>query len=224
MTRKKVFFRSLLRRGIRLGWMGALILVALTLVLDRYVDWATRNLRFSDPEQVPAKPVAIVFGAAVYRNGKLSPMLAARVQQAAEAYRFGRVQKILMTGDNSRTDYDEVTAMKRYAITLGVPAEIIHLDYAGFSTYESCYRAREIFGVRDAIIITQGFHLPRAVYTCAHLGIEAVGLETDDRGNYSATVMRWHRIREIFATGKALWDVHLWRPLPTFLGKYEGMD
>src|SRR5512144_890838 len=205
MTRKKVFFRSLLRRGIRLGWMGVLILVALTLVLDRYVDWATRNLRFSDPEQVPAKPVAIVFGAAVYRNGKLSPMLAARVQQAAEAYRFGRVQKILMTGDNSRTDYDEVTAMKRYAITLGVPAEIIHLDYAGFSTYESCYRAREIFGVREAIVITQGYHLARAVYTCVHLGMDIVGLETDDRGVYSAATMQRHELREVFATAKALW-------------------
>lgn len=224
MTRKKVFFRSLLRRGIRLGWMGVLILVALTLVLDRYVDWATRNLRFSDPEQVPAKPVAIVFGAAVYRNGKLSPMLAARVQQAAEAYRFGRVQKILMTGDNSRTDYDEVTAMKRYAITLGVPAEIIHLDYAGFSTYESCYRAREIFGVREAIVITQGYHLARAVYTCVHLGMDIVGLETDDRGVYSAATMQRHELREVFATAKALWDLHLRKPLPTFLGKYEGME
>jgi vancomycin permeability regulator SanA len=193
-------------------------------ILILHVDWATRNLRFRELEQVPPKSVAIVFGAAVYRNERLSPMLAARVQRAADAYRLGLVKKILMTGDNSRTDYDEVTAMKRYAIALGVPAEVIHLDYAGFSTYESCYRAREIFGVRDAIVITQGFHLPRAVYTCAHLGIETVGLETGDRGHYSPAVMRWHRIREIVATGKALWDIHLWRPLPTFLGKYEGMD
>ncbi len=193
-------------------------------MLVLYVYWATRSLRFSDPRQVPPKSVAIVFGAEVRPNGQLSTMLAARVQQAAEAYRTGRVHKILMTGDNSRTDYDEVTAMKRYAVELGVPADVIHLDYAGFSTYESCYRARDIFGIRDAIVITQGYHLPRAVYTCAHLGIDTVGLETNDRGTYSAHTMRRHIVREILATAKALWDVHFSQPLPTFLGKYEGME
>lgn len=209
---------------IRRIWVIFLIPVAVPSFLVLYVNWATRNSRFSSPEQVPSRSVAIVFGAQVHPNGQLSPMLAARVRQAAEAYRIGRVRKILMTGDNSRTDYDEVTAMKRYAISLGVPAEIIHLDYAGFSTYESCYRAREIFGVRDAIVITQGFHLPRAVYTCTHLGIDAVGLETNDRGLYSARTMRRHVMREILATGKAIWDVHFRQPLPTFLGKYEGLE
>lgn len=224
MTRKKTFSGSTRGRWLRRGLLGALLLASLPFVLVRYVDWATRALRFTSPEQVPPKSVAIVFGAAVYRDGRLSPMLTARVQQAAAAYRLGRVQKILMTGDNSRTDYDEVSAMKRYAVSLGVPAEVIHLDYAGFSTYESCYRAREIFGVREAVLITQAFHLPRAVYTCARLGLDAVGLETDDRGNYSARVMRHHQVREVLATAKALWDVHFRKPLPTFLGKYEGME
>jgi vancomycin permeability regulator SanA len=204
--------------------IGALLLAVIPLVLDRYVDWTTSKLRFSDPLQVPLKPVAIVFGAEVYRNGQLSPMLAARVRQAVEVYRVGRVHKILMTGDNSRADYDEVTAMKHYAVALGVPAEMIHLDYAGFSTYESCYRARQIFGVRDALVITQSYHLPRAVYTCAHLGIDAVGLETNDRGSYPARVIGRLIAREVLATVKALWDVHLRKPLPTFLGQYEGMQ
>lgn len=211
-------------RWIQRVLIGSLLLVTLPLILDLYVDWATRDVQFSDPQQVPSKPVGIVFGAEVYRSGKLSPMLAARVQQAAQAYRAGRVQKLLMTGDNSRTDYDEVTAMKRYAMELGVPAEVIHLDYAGFSTYESCYRAREIFGVQDATVITQGYHLPRAVYTCTHLGIEVVGLETDDRGKYPTRVIGRLMAREVLATVKALWDVHLRKPLPTFLGKYEGME
>ncbi len=224
MIKKNSFSRGIRWRLIRRGLIGILALVALPFLLSRYVDWATRNLRFRDPQQVPPKSVAIVFGAAVYRNGQLSPMLAARVQQAAEAYRIGRIHKILMTGDNSRTDYDEVSAMKRYAITLGVPAEVIHLDYAGFSTYESCYRARDILGIREAIVITQSYHLPRAVYTCAHLGLEVVGLETNDRGDYSAAVMRRSAAREILATAKMLWDVHLRHPLPTFLGKYEGME
>jgi vancomycin permeability regulator SanA len=224
MIRKKVFPRSIPRRWARRGLMGALLLAALPLGLNYYVDWATSTLRFRNSQQVPPEPVAIVFGAEVYRNGKLSPMLAARVQQAVEVYRVGHVHKILMTGDNSRTDYDEVTAMKHYAVELGVPAEDIHLDYAGFSTYESCYRAREIFGVRNAIVITQGYHLPRAVYTCAHLGIEVVGLETKDRGSYSKRVIARHIAREVLATVKALWDVHLRKPLPTFLGNYEGME
>ncbi len=224
MIRKTIFPRGIQWQWIRRGLIGILLLVAFPLVLALYVDWATRGLRFTDPRQVPPKPVAIVFGAEVRPNGQPSPMLAARVRQAVELYRLGRVQKILMTGDNSRTDYDEVTAMKRYAVTLGAPAEIIHLDYAGFSTYESCYRARVIFGVREAILITQGFHLPRAVYTCNHLGVEAVGLETNDRGMYSQYTMRRHVMREVLAIGKALWDVHLWQPRPTFLGKYEGMD
>jgi vancomycin permeability regulator SanA len=224
MIRKNLFATAMQRSRIRRGLIGVLLLATLPLVPSLYVDWATSSLRFTNPKQVPSKSVAIVFGASVYRNGKLSPMLAARVQQAVETYRAGHVQKILMTGDNSRTDYDEVTAMKRYAIELGVPAEVIHLDYAGFSTYESCYRAREIFGIQDAILITQGYHLPRAVYTCAHLGIDVVGLETNDRGRYSARVMGRHVIREVLATGKALWDIHVWQPLPTFLGDYEGME
>ncbi len=219
-----MFPKNIQWRWIRRVLTGILLLAAFPFILALYVDWATRSLRFSNPQQVPPKPVAIVLGAEVYQNGQLSPMLAARVQQAVEAYRAGRIHKILMTGDNSRTDYDEVTAMKRYAVELGVPADVIHLDYAGFSTYESCYRARKIFGVQDAIIITQGFHLPRAVYTCAHLGIAVVGLETDDRRDYSAYVIYRHMAREVLATVKALWEVHLWKPLPTFLGKYEGMD
>jgi vancomycin permeability regulator SanA len=224
MIKRNVFLRSLRGRWIRRGLIVVVLLAALPVILACYVDWSTRDLRFRSPQQVPPKSVAIVFGAEVYRNGKLSPMLAARVQQAAEVYRAGRVHKLLMTGDNSRTDYDEVTAMKHYAIELGVPAEVIHLDYAGFSTYESCYRAREIFGVRAAVVITQGFHLPRAVYTCAHLGIEVAGLETDDRGNYLKRVIARHMAREVLATMKALWELHLWKPLPTFLGEYEGME
>jgi vancomycin permeability regulator SanA len=224
MIRKKTFPGVVRWRWLRRGLIGVLALIALPAILVLYVHWTTGKFRFSDPRQVPSKSVAIVFGAEVRPNGQLSPMLAARVRQAAESYRAGRVQKILMTGDNSRTDYDEVTAMQRYAIELGVPADVIRLDYAGFSTYESCYRARDIFGIRDAIVITQGFHLPRAVYTCAHFGIDTVGLETDDRGSYSARTMRRHGVREILATAKALWDVHLWHPLPTFLGKYEGLE
>jgi vancomycin permeability regulator SanA len=148
-------------------------------------------------------------------------MLAERVMAAAELYKAGRVEKLLMTGDNSRADYDEVTAMRRFAIAQGVAADDITLDYAGFSTYESCYRAREIFGVQRAILVTQQFHLPRAVYTCDTLGIEAIGFGVRDWGAYRESLLVTYTVRESLATLKALWQVHITQPLPTFLGAPE---
>jgi vancomycin permeability regulator SanA len=150
-------------------------------------------------------------------------MLADRVGAAAELYRLGRVQKLLMTGDNSRVDYDEVSAMRSYAADLGVPEGDITLDYAGFRTYDSCYRARAIFGVEQAILITQRYHLPRAVYTCRQMGVEALGLGTPDWGVYSEALLVQYSMREALATAQALWEVHISHPLPMFLGPFEGI-
>jgi vancomycin permeability regulator SanA len=150
-------------------------------------------------------------------------MLADRVQAAARLYQEGRAAKLLMTGDNSSTDYNEVEPMRRYAMELGVPAEDITLDYAGFSTYESCYRARDIFGVRRAVLVTQRYHLPRAVYTCQQLGIDAVGLGTADWSVYHPALMVRYTLREALATLNAMWQIHITRPLPTFLGPFEGI-
>ena len=113
--------------------------------------------------------------------------------------------------------------MRQYAVSRGVPEADIALDYAGFSTYESCYRARRIFGVDEAVLVTQRFHLSRAVYTCRHIGINAVGLGTPDWGSYRAALLLRYSLRETLATLKALWDVHVLRPFPTFLGPFEGI-
>jgi vancomycin permeability regulator SanA len=191
--------------------------------LVAYVTVITSNQRYTDPTAVPTEPVALVFGAGVRQDGTPSPMLADRVQTAVQLYELGRVRKILMTGDNSQVEYNEVAAMQRYAVDRGVPTSDITLDYAGFSTYESCYRARVIFGVERAVLITQQFHLPRAVYTCRQLGIEAIGLGTPDWEAYSSNVVRFYTAREFLATLKALWQIHITRPLPTFLGPYEGI-
>ncbi len=188
-----------------------------------YVSAVTRSDRYTDPAQVPAERVAIVFGAGVLPNGSPTPMLADRVEAAVQLYQMGRVKKLLMTGDNSRTDYDEVSVMQRYASDRGVPAADITLDYAGFSTYESCYRAREIFGVTQAVVITQQFHLSRAVYTCRQLGVNAIGLGTPDWGRYGDGVMKSYSTREALATVKAVLEVNLIRPQPTFLGQFEGI-
>jgi vancomycin permeability regulator SanA len=191
-----------------------------------YVQKATATYRYpaTDVPAIPAQRVAIVFGAGVRPDGSLTPMLRDRVEAAVDLYQTGKAQKLLMTGDNSEEYYDEVTAMKRYAVARGVPAEDITLDYAGFSTYESCFRARAIFGVQQGLLITQDFHLPRAVYTCRQLGIDAVGVGTPDWERYSRRVMEYYTVREYLATFKALWDVHITLPPPTYLGPFEGIS
>lgn len=205
-------------------WPALLALLLLPILLIGYVLLSTRRLCYSQPADVPAQRVAVVFGAGLRPDGTPSPMLADRVQAAAQLYRLGRVQKLLLTGDNSSTDYNEVAAMQHYAEQQGVAARDITLDYAGFSTYESCYRARAIFGVRQAVLVTQQYHLPRAVYTCRQLGIKAVGLGTPDWGRYPGWVILPYTLREAAATLNALVALHLTHPIPTFLGKFEGIS
>ncbi len=171
---------------------------------------------FTTPDQVPPAPVAIVFGAGVSPNGALSLMLTDRVDAAVGLYKAGKVQRLLMTGDNSRPDYDEVTAMKRHAVELGVPAEKVNLDYAGFRTYDSCYRARAIFGVREAILVTQGYHLPRALYLANAFGIKAVGLKA---GRDSYPRQEYYNLREAAALVVAWYEANVTHPLPRFLGE-----
>ncbi len=193
-----------------------------TLALNFYVKTITSNRRYSNPSQIPPQRIAIVLGAGIY-NGQPSPMLADRISAAVELYKLGRVQKLLMSGDNSSEEYDEVTTMQRYAVQLGVPQEDITLDYAGFRTYESCYRANLIFGVKQAVVVTQNFHLPRAVYLCNQLGVDAVGLGTPDWESYRQETIIRYTLREFISTIKALWQVHITRPKPTFLGPFEGI-
>ncbi len=205
--------------------LGLFVLGAILtpLALHTYIGNSTRSRRYARPEQVPTQQVAIVFGAGVYDDGTPTPMLADRVKAAVDLYRLGKVQKLLMTGDNSRKDYDEVSAMQRYAVDRGVPIVDITLDRAGLSTYESCYRAQQIFGIRQAVLITQNFHLPRAVYICERLGVEAIGLGTPDWGRYRDDTVTRYTAREMLSVLKAFWEVNVTRPLPTFLGPFEGI-
>lgn len=168
---------------------------------------------------VPQRDIAIVFGAGLWRDGSPTPVLQDRVATAADLYFTGKVQKILMSGDNRTEFYNEPEAMHQYALSLGVPDEVIVLDYAGWRTYDTCYRARAIFGVNNAILVTQAFHLPRAIYTCNNLGLPAVGVVADQRQYRKRSLLYWH-MREIPATLVALWEVHYARPLPV-LGEPE---
>jgi vancomycin permeability regulator SanA len=201
-----------------------LLILSIFIIIITFLLWAYfsvqntyKNLIYYSVEEVPSKPVAFVLGAGVYGE-YLYPVLEDRVIIAVELYKKGKVKKLLMSGDNSSVGYDEPTAMKKYAVKMGVPEGDIVLDYAGFRTYESFYRAKEIFSLTDIVIVTQKFHLPRSLYTSNKLGIRAVGIASDRRTYRSS---RWYNIREFFSSVKAFIDVNITKPLPTFLGKKE---
>lgn len=177
---------------------------------------ATAADRLRSTADAPAAEVAVVFGAGLWR-GRPTPYLANRLDAAAELYRSGRVKVVLVTGDNSRTEYDEPDAMRTYLTGKGVPGDRIVSDFAGFDTWDSCVRAKEIFGVERAVLISQGFHIRRAVALCEAAGVESYGVGVDDE--HDAT---WYYggTREVFAAGKAALDA-AFKPEPRFLGPKE---
>ena len=173
---------------------------------------AYQKLTFT-AEDVPPQKVAIVFGALVMGNGYLSPMLYDRVETAVQLYHAGKVQKLLMSGDNPTPFYDEPTAMMNYAISRGVPAKDIQPDFGGRRTYDTCYRAKAVFQLDAAVLVTQNFHLSRALFTCRALGLDTVGVPADLRP-YGVRALTWSQGREVLASAKALPDVILQRPAP----------
>ena len=172
-----------------------------------------RNRIYAGADIPADKQVAIVFGAGLWRDGRPTPVLRDRVAAAAELYFAGKVSKLLMSGDNSHANYNEPAAMRSYALELGVREEDIVLDYAGRRTYDTCYRAGQIFGIKDAILVTQSFHLPRAIFTCYRLGVKAIGVASDLRQYRPNTWLYWN-LRELPATLVAVWQVYITHPLP----------
>jgi SanA protein len=137
-------------------------------------------------------------------------------------YQQGKVNKLLMSGDNRFIEYNEPEAMRRYALERGVPDEDIVLDYAGRRTYDTCYRAKHIFQVDTAILVTQPFHLPRALFLCNWFDVEATGVEANNRYFLKRSRIYWNA-RELFANFQAVWDVMITKPLPV-LGNVEPID
>ncbi|MFC4912367.1 SanA/YdcF family protein [Actinomadura gamaensis] len=170
-------------------------------------------------EDVPETPVALVLGAGV-ANGQPSPLLARRLDLAAELYRRGKVKVLLVSGDNSTKDYDEPTTMRDYLVRAGIPEDRIVRDFAGLDTWDSCVRARQIFGVERATVVTQRFHLPRAVALCRAAGIEAYGVgdQSMGGGRTDATINGY--LREPLAMLKAVGSATL-KPGPKIGGAPE---
>ncbi|MBO1336883.1 vancomycin high temperature exclusion protein [Streptomyces sp. VRA16 Mangrove soil] len=178
--------------------------------------FTTTGDRLRSTADVPRTDVAVVFGAGLW-DGEPSPYLAHRLDAAAELYRAGRVRVVLVTGDNSRASYDEPDAMRTYLTRHGVPSRAVVSDYAGFDTWDSCVRARKIFGVDRAVLVTQGFHVRRAVALCEAAGVSSYGIGVDEPHDVT-----WYAggAREVLAAGKAAFDAVV-RPDPQFLGKKE---
>jgi SanA protein len=200
-----------MRRLLRRGSLALVVIAGLMVAVVAWIQWRYARLTWTDPAEVPNRPVAIVFGAGIRPDGGLSPMLQDRVDTAIDLYRAGKVRKLLMSGDNRFVWYDEPGRMYDYAVAQGVhPADIVR-DYAGRRTYDTCYRASAIFGVTDAVLVTQAFHLPRALFTCRNLGVDAVGLVADRQAYFSNP---FYQMRDALATLVAWWDVKVTRPLP----------
>jgi len=210
-----------LRRLFLLAAASGIAAIGLILGLRFWVERRYESRIYETVEQVPQRPVALVLGAGLWPDGSLTPILADRVATATELYHAGKVEKLLCSGDNRRPDYNEPQAMKDYAVRLGVPQEDVVLDYAGRRTYDSCYRARAIFGVEQLVAVTQRFHTARSVYVCQSLGIDAVAV-TANRRIYSSEQVIW-KSREYLALLLAWWDLNVRHPLP-ILGEPEPID
>jgi vancomycin permeability regulator SanA len=174
-------------------------------------------------DTVPAAPVVLVLGAQVHPDGTPSPFLAARLDLARRLYEAGTVRAILVSGDHGAWAYDEPGTMSRWLVERGVPERKVVQDHAGFDTYDSCVRARKVFGVEDLIVVTQSFHVRRAVALCRAAGMTASGVGDDSARQFTAA---WERgaFRERLAGVKAAYDVVSGRD-PVFLGRREtGVD
>lgn len=214
MRRLPKLLRRLILIGVVFGVIGVLGMGAL-----RVYSAVRANGEIYAFDAVPEQPVAIVFGAWVYGEDRLSAMLKDRVQMGANLYQAGKVRALLMTGDNHIATYNEPEAMRQYALDLGVPDEAIVLDYAGFRTYDSCYRARDIFKVDRAILVTQRFHLDRALLICNALGIDSVGVAADvlRPTGYAFRSLLVSEVREFPSTALSVFDL-LRGDLPYYLG------
>jgi vancomycin permeability regulator SanA len=204
------------KRIVKMSLKILIILVVLgilILIISRLVTGSYARQKIYTAENVPARRVAIVFGAGLWRDGTATPVLQDRVQTAADLYFAGKVEILLMSGDNRFVDYNEPAVMREVALLLGVPEDAIVLDYAGRRTYDTCYRAKAIFGLTEAILVTQAFHLPRTIYLCNQLGVDSVGVEADLRVYRKSSVLYWN-MRELLATVAALWDVNISHPIP----------
>lgn len=192
-----------------LGFLSLLIFISVTNIV---FYTATKQYVFNTIDNAPSAEVALIPGAALLINGTPAPIFIDRANTAIDLYKAGKVSKILVSGDNSTVSHNEVNPALLYLLNEGIPRQDIFLDHAGFDTYSSLYRARDIFGVSSLIIATQSFHLPRAIFIARHLGLQAYGMNAD-----VGHILSRNYVREVFSDEKALFDL-VFHTKPKYLG------
>lgn len=203
------------RRRLLRGMLFILGIFLLGFIIIQCFIYFYTKPNLTTVEAAPEADAVLVLGARVYANGQPSATLRDRLDVGYELYAAGKVKKILVSGDHGQTTYDEVNVMKDYLLAKGVPRSDIFLDHAGFDTYDSLYRARDIFCVESLLISTQSFHMPRALYIGKRLGLEVAGVPSPNRQQ------RWlyNQCRESLARVKAVWDVEVLQRQPRYLGE-----
>lgn len=189
-----------------------LIIIVSIFVINLTIFVESKSYIYNKISEAPDAETAIIPGAAVLSNGSLSPILKDRVDTAIQLYKLKKVSKIIVSGDNSTVSYNEVNPVRIYLLDRGVLDQDIFLDHAGFNTYSTMYRARDIFKVSSALIVSQSFHLPRAVFIARELGIDAYGINAD-----AGHILFRNYIREVFADEKAVLDL-VFSTKPKYLG------
>ncbi len=195
------------------GVLGFVLLLCINAYITSSVK--SRIITQEEAKELSDVDCILILGAGVWENDTPSPMLHDRLEQGIALYKAGVSDRLLMSGDHGRVDYDEVNVMKQYAIDQGIPSENIFMDHAGFSTYESMYRARDIFQAKKMVVITQGYHMYRALYDGKGLGLDVYGVSSDPR-KYAGQSYR--EAREVLARCKDFFYV-LMKPKPTYLGE-----
>ncbi|MDD2871038.1 MAG: ElyC/SanA/YdcF family protein [Candidatus Gracilibacteria bacterium] len=198
-----------------------IFLLIIILSINLYVISFSKDKIYSDINSIQKTKVGLVFGAKVLKNGIPSDILKDRLLVAIDAYKDKKIEKIIVSGDNSRDEYDEPTSMRDYLISNGVLKDDIYLDYAGFDTLDSLYRAREIFGVDELILFTQEFHLKRALYISSRMGIKSIGVQTNLQ---KYTYDNYYDRREVFARIKAFLNVEILKSKSKYGGKKVDMS
>ena len=204
-----------MKKLLKYGIIAIILITIIVLGINLYVRISTNKqiIKENDYTALSNVDCIIILGAGIWED-KPSPMLEDRLLEGIKLYQNSVSDKIIMSGDHGRREYDEVNIMKNYAIEKGIPSENIFMDHAGFSTYESIYRAKDIFEAKKVVIVTQEYHLYRALYIANQLGLEAYGVGADPRQYVGAT---YRELREILARDKDFIKC-IFKPEPTYLG------
>ncbi len=202
-----------MKRYLRFLWLAPLVCFAFVVLVFLIIHFQSRSYIESAVENLPQADTAIVLGAGINSKGELSTIFKDRIEGGITLYQTGKVKTILVSGDDGQLEYNEVNPAREYLLVRGIPSEDIFLDHAGFDTYSSMYRARDIFLITSAIVVTQSFHLPRAVFLARNLDIEAHGFPADQH-----TYRLKNNLRELLANVKGMMNV-IFNRTPKYLGE-----